>query len=418
MNILGLSPFETDASACLVQDGRLAAAAREAWFTRRNRDSGFPRAAAAFCLERAGLAVSAVDCVVIGHKPLPELHEELLSLLDGWPRQRGRFRDVMDRWLGQKLHIASALRDELGYEGEIAYCRRHEAHGGGAFYLSPFASAAVVVFDRQAPRPTVSIGRGEGGSFHLLEQAELPEELQTPAAAGPAARNLLSRIVRRARHAAQSSALCLAGSPDLARTTHALLAEAGDGDVFLSPLADGGGEVIGAALTWWHGVLGNRRDPPYARERPSGPCVTPEAIERYLSRAGIKHRRLPDAELIRTVAQLLGEGKTVGWFQGELQYLSPAPGCRSVLARPETAQKRWDGFFSPYALIGADATTEEPLFARLLKECASSWGLPALAHAPLKAADSPVACTPQNAYQCFRWTRACMDALVLGRCLL
>jgi len=42
MNILGISAYYHDSAACLLQDGRIVAAAQEERFTRKKHDYRFP----------------------------------------------------------------------------------------------------------------------------------------------------------------------------------------------------------------------------------------------------------------------------------------------------------------------------------------------------------------------------------------
>jgi len=70
MNILGISAFYHDSAACLVQDGRITAAAQEERFTRKKHDFEFPRHAARFCLQSQGVRIEEVDYVVFYDKPL------------------------------------------------------------------------------------------------------------------------------------------------------------------------------------------------------------------------------------------------------------------------------------------------------------------------------------------------------------
>ncbi|GAB5409463.1 MAG: hypothetical protein BalsKO_18280 [Balneolaceae bacterium] len=42
MNILGISAFYHDSAACLVQNGKIVAAAQEERFTRKKQDASFP----------------------------------------------------------------------------------------------------------------------------------------------------------------------------------------------------------------------------------------------------------------------------------------------------------------------------------------------------------------------------------------
>ncbi|HCR49040.1 MAG TPA: hypothetical protein DIW24_05390, partial [Bacteroidetes bacterium] len=69
MNILGLSCYYHDAAACLVQDGRVVAAAQEEAFTRKKHDPDFPRQAVAFCLKQASITMGDVNHVVFYEKP-------------------------------------------------------------------------------------------------------------------------------------------------------------------------------------------------------------------------------------------------------------------------------------------------------------------------------------------------------------
>ena len=55
MYILGLSAFYHDSAACLLQDGRIIAAAQEERFTRKKHDPSFPDQAIAYCLAEAGI---------------------------------------------------------------------------------------------------------------------------------------------------------------------------------------------------------------------------------------------------------------------------------------------------------------------------------------------------------------------------
>ena len=53
--ILGLSAYYHDSAACLVEDGRIVAAAQEERFTRKKHDPDFPSNAVAYCLREAGI---------------------------------------------------------------------------------------------------------------------------------------------------------------------------------------------------------------------------------------------------------------------------------------------------------------------------------------------------------------------------
>ena len=70
MNILGISAYYHDSAACLLQDGRIVAAAQEERFTRKKHDYRFPAKAIEYCLREGGIATEDLDLVAFYDKPL------------------------------------------------------------------------------------------------------------------------------------------------------------------------------------------------------------------------------------------------------------------------------------------------------------------------------------------------------------
>ena len=68
--ILGISAYYHDSAACLVEDGRIAAAAQEERFTRKKHDANFPSRAVEYCLREARIGVGDIDLVGFYEKPL------------------------------------------------------------------------------------------------------------------------------------------------------------------------------------------------------------------------------------------------------------------------------------------------------------------------------------------------------------
>src|SRR5258705_3981097 len=63
-----------------------------------------------------------------------------------------------------------------------------------------------------------------------------------------------------------------------------------------------------------------------------GPSFGDEAIESALSTYKLRYTRLPDPA--STAAELLSNGKILGWFQGRMEFGPRALGSRSILADP------------------------------------------------------------------------------------
>ncbi len=119
-----------------------------------------------------------------------------------------------------------------------------------------------------------------------------------------------------------------------------LLREGPFDEIWIQPCASDGGNALGCALLVWHQVLGKERIPHSRRQKASylGPAFSDEEIEQFLKEEDIPYEKLSREELIQRVAQLIDEGKVVGWFQGRMEFGPRALGARSILGdarRPE-----------------------------------------------------------------------------------
>jgi len=86
MHILGISCFYHDSAACLIQDGKIRAAAQEERFTRKKHDPRFPKNAVAYCLKEGGIGAQDLDYVVFYDKPFMTFERLLLSYLTVAPQ--------------------------------------------------------------------------------------------------------------------------------------------------------------------------------------------------------------------------------------------------------------------------------------------------------------------------------------------
>ncbi len=104
-------------------------------------------------------------------------------------------------------------------------------------------------------------------------------------------------------------------------------------DIWVQPAAGDAGNALGAALFAWHQLLDRPRSPHPRRQKASylGPEFSDEEIQAYLDREGIPYARLAREEIPGRVAQLIADGKVVGWFQGRMEFGPRALGSRSIL---------------------------------------------------------------------------------------
>jgi len=111
--ILGISAFYHDSAAALVVDGEIVAAAQEERFSRKKHDERFPTAAAAYCLQAAGLAPDRLDYIAFYEKPLAKFERLLETYLAHAPLGVGSFSLAMPLWLRDKLYTRRAIRRGL-----------------------------------------------------------------------------------------------------------------------------------------------------------------------------------------------------------------------------------------------------------------------------------------------------------------
>ena len=146
MYILGISCYYHDASAALLQDGKLVAAAEEERFTRIKHDYDFPECAINFCLEYAGISVKDLDYIVFYEKPFHKFERILMTTLQSFPRSWVVFREAMIAWLSDKLWIKNTISSKTGIEyNKILFGDHHLSHAASAFYPSPFQEAILIV---------------------------------------------------------------------------------------------------------------------------------------------------------------------------------------------------------------------------------------------------------------------------------
>ena len=176
--ILGISAYYHDSAACLVEDGRIVAAAQEERFTRKKHDAGFPSRAVEYCLAEAGIGVGDLNLVGFYEKPLVKFSRLLETYVACAPRGLRSYLMAMPLWLTEKLWLSDDIRSHLeGFEGEILFGEHHESHASSAFYPSPFEQAAIVTMDGVGEWATSSIGVGRGDEIEMLREVRFPHSL-------------------------------------------------------------------------------------------------------------------------------------------------------------------------------------------------------------------------------------------------
>jgi carbamoyltransferase len=274
-------------------------------------------------------------------------------------------------------------------------------------------------------------------------------------------------VVKMGIEKTKSRNVCLAGGVALNSKANGKIAASGLVDkIFVQPAASDDGVALGAAFTPYLDN-GGRLPMKVMRHAYLGPEFGDEAIEGALQTYKLKYTRLTDAAA--TAAELLANGKILGWFQGRMEFGPRALGSRSILADPRDPEMNakvnsavkfrewWRPFApsfkkeaaaeylegatdSPFMIMTAQVRPEKrsvipavthvdgsarpqtvekeinPLYWRLIDEFGKRTGVPVIMNTSFNLRGEAIVHTPTDAVRTF--FSSGMDALVIGSFLV
>jgi len=180
MYILGINAHHAGASACLIRDGELLAAAEEERFRRIKYWAGFPRLAIEYCLRAGGITAYDLDHVGISRDPSANLMKKVLFTLARRP-SLGLIRERLANQL-QVRRPDAALCETLGLDprrlrAQFHNVEHHRAHMASAFFVSPFPRAAVLSVDGMGDFVSTMWGTGNDTRLDVLDEINFPHSL-------------------------------------------------------------------------------------------------------------------------------------------------------------------------------------------------------------------------------------------------
>jgi carbamoyltransferase len=274
-------------------------------------------------------------------------------------------------------------------------------------------------------------------------------------------------VVRMAIEKTGSRNVCLAGGVALnSKANGKIVASRLVDKMFVQPAASDDGVALGAALAPYLDGNGKLPNKPM-RHGYWGPSFDDEAIEGALRTYKLRYTKLPDPA--STAAELLSQGKILGWFQGRMEFGPRALGNRSILADPRDPEMNakvnnavkfrewWRPFApsfkkeaageylesatdSPFMILTAQVRPEKrgvipsvthvdgsarpqtvekeinPLYWRLIDEFGKRTGVPVIMNTSFNLRGEAIVHTPTDAMQTF--FSSGMDALVIGSFLV
>ena len=183
-SILGISAFYHDSAACILQEGKIIAAAQEERFTRIKHDPAYPHNSIEFVLKYAKLKLNQVDEIVFFEKPFLKFERLLETYVAFAPKGFISFSKAMPIWIKEKLFQKKLLFDKLkkhdsNYKSDknIFFSDHHLSHAASAFFPSPFDEAVILTADGVGEWATTTVALGKDNHLEIKKEIHFPHSL-------------------------------------------------------------------------------------------------------------------------------------------------------------------------------------------------------------------------------------------------
>lgn len=187
-----------------------------------------------------------------------------------------------------------------------------------------------------------------GGPPRVPETDLTQKEMDLARSVQDVTEEIMLRMARTVHRETGMENLCLAGGVALNCVGNGRILRDGPfKGLFIQPAAGDAGGSLGVAQLIWHRHLAKPRSVrPDGRDGMKGAYLGPgysdAEIDAFLERAGAVYQRLERQPLLERVAQLLADGKIIGWFNGRMEFGPRALGARSIIGDPRNPSMQAD----------------------------------------------------------------------------
>ena len=154
---------------------------------------------------------------------------------------------------------------------------------------------------------------------------------------------VMLRIARHIHRETKQKNLCLAGGVALNCVGNGKILREGPFDnIWIQPAAGDAGGALGAALFVWYQYLDNQRTIEGQKDFMKASCLGPEfsssQLLHYFKTNNITYEELSSEQIPVRIADLIAAQKTIGWFQGRMEFGPRALGARSIIGDARSSQ--------------------------------------------------------------------------------
>ena len=184
-----------------------------------------------------------------------------------------------------------------------------------------------------------------GGPRRKSESPLTQREMDIAASIQAVTEEIMLRAAKHVHRQTGMKNLVLAGGVALNCVGNGRILREGPFDnIWIQPAAGDAGGALGAALFVWYQLLDNERKVDGRDKQQAsllGPAYSDEEIRGFLDSVNAGYHTFEDQQqLFDKVAELINQGKVIGWFQGRMEFGPRALGNRSIIgdARSEKMQ--------------------------------------------------------------------------------
>lgn len=178
MIILGLNAFHADASACLIRNGSLVAAAEEERFQRVKHFAGLPAKSIKFCLEEAGVAFSDVDVVAINQDNNANAVARVKYVLSNRPELSSIYGKLKVR--RSRKDVIQQISDALNVKApnaKLENVEHHLAHLASANLFCGFDENVSISMDGFGDFASAAWAECHDGSISIQKRVHFPHSM-------------------------------------------------------------------------------------------------------------------------------------------------------------------------------------------------------------------------------------------------
>lgn len=181
-----------------------------------------------------------------------------------------------------------------------------------------------------------------GGVPRIPESIITQREMDLASSIQVVTEEIVTKLAKSIRATTGEKNLCMAGGVALNCVANGrLLRENIFDKIWIQPASGDAGGALGAALAVYHQMLDQDRFITNGLDCMNGSYLGPSfsqiEIEARLHKCGAIFNTLQPSQLTEVVAELLADGKAVGWMNGRMEFGPRSLGARSIIADPRSA---------------------------------------------------------------------------------